>query len=216
VTSSLSDDHLYALVVCLNQKLYNKEEVTVMNDFFKTLIEESGKDWETINSKFRKREYAPKTTLLFEGDQAEFLYLIQNGSVRLWFNDNGKDITVQFFFEDQMVSSFESLYRNEPSLLNIETIEETTLYLIKKEDLFALIDRYPRLKDMQLQIVSSRFIYYLTLFLSRISKSPQERYLELLQESPQIIHRIPHHYIASYLGITPVSLSRIRKRISDY
>jgi len=186
-----------------------------MNDFIRVLINESESDWETIKSKFRKTTYHPKVTLLHEGDQAEYLYIIEHGSLRLWFNDDGKDITVQFFFEGQMVTSFESLYRNEPSLLNIETFELTTLYLIKKKDMFYLLDKYPKLKEIQLQMISDRFINYLKLFLSRISKSPEQRYLELLQNNPYIFNRVPHHYIASYLGITPVSLSRIRKRLSE-
>lgn len=185
-----------------------------MNSFFHKMQKMPEEDLITIKSKISEAVYPPKTILLLSGDKAEHIYLIKKGCVRLWFNNDGADVTVQFFFEDQMVSSFESIYRSEPSLLNIETVEETTLSIIKKSDFITLIKRYPKLNEMLLETVSNRFIHYLKLFLSRISKSPEERYLELFQVNPQIFNRVPHHYIASYLGITSVSLSRIRKRVS--
>jgi hypothetical protein len=72
---------------------------------------------------------------------------------------------------------------------------------------------YPNLRNLFQQIVLKRMENYDPLFLSRIKDSPRERYEELLREHPEIVRRILQHYIASYLGITPVSLSRIRNRI---
>lgn len=135
--------------------------------------------------------------------------------MRLWFNDDGKDITFQFFVEQQGVSSFESFHNNEPSLFNLETIEFSHLMVIKKEDYKKLLDRFPDLKEYSIQMLQERFVFYTKLFLSRIKNSPQERYMELCSLNPAILNRVPNHYIASYLGITPVSLSRIRKRISN-
>ncbi len=117
-----------------------------------------------------------------------------------------------FFFEEQIVTSFESFYNNEPSLYNIETVEESKLTMISKENFLNLQKSYPSINDFLIRTMANRFIHYNKLFLSRIKNSPQERYLELCELEPEIIKRVPHHYIASYLGITPVSLSRIRKR----
>jgi CRP-like cAMP-binding protein len=84
--------------------------------------------------------------------------------------------------------------------------------MIHKEDLFAAAENYSILKDPFNELLCRRLYHYQKLFLSRIKNSPQHRYEELLRETPEIFKRVPHHYIASYLGITPVSLSRIKNK----
>ena len=154
----------------------------------------------------------PKTILLEEGKVADRLYLIRKGCLRLFFYNEGKDMTFQFFFEGDFVASFDSLYKRQPSLFFLESIEPTEVFVIKRDDFYALIETVPSLKKYYEEKLIERFHVYQQLFLSRIKNTPQQRYEELLQERPDIIRRVPQHYIASYLGITPVSLSRIRNR----
>ena len=153
-----------------------------------------------------------KTILLEEGKIADRLYLIHKGCLRLFFYNEGKDITFQFFFEGDFVASFDSLYRRKPSLFSLESIEPTEVSTIKRDDFYHIIEQRPSLKQIYEEKLIDRFHVYQQLFLSRIKNTPQQRYEELLKEYPDIIQRVPQHYIASYLGITPVSLSRIRKR----
>lgn len=154
----------------------------------------------------------PKTILLEEGKVADRLYLIRKGCLRLFFYNEGKDMTFQFFFEGDFVASFDSLYKRTPSLFYLESIEPTELTVIRKEDFYNQINNNLLLKQLYEEKLIDRFHAYQQLFLSRIKNTPQQRYEELLKENPNIIQRIPQHYIASYLGITPVSLSRIRNR----
>ncbi len=186
-----------------------------MNSYFYDNVPNIKENWETIKEMFTDIQVPPKTTLLREGEIANYLYFINQGCLRLWFNDDGRDITFQFFFEQQEVSSFESFYQNEPSLFNLETIELSQLTMIKKDDYQKILNMFPELKEYSTQIMAERFVHYTKLFLSRIKNSPQERYVELYSQKSRILKRVPNHYIASYLGITPVSLSRIRKRISS-
>lgn len=186
-----------------------------MDSYFHDHIPDIKDNWEKIKTMFIDVQVPPKTTLLREGEIADRLYFINQGCLRLWFNDDGRDITFQFFFEQQEVSSFESFYDNEPSLLNLETIEFSHLTVIKKDDYQRMLNMFPLLKEYSIQILAKRFVHYTKLFLSRIKNSPQKRYIELCTQKSQILERVPHHYIASYLGITPVSLSRIRNRISS-
>ena len=153
-----------------------------------------------------------KAILLEEGKIAEKLYLIRKGCLRLFFYNEGKDITFQFFFEGNFVASFDSLYKRTPSLFYLESIEPTELAAIRREDFYNLIDNDSSLRQLYEEKLIDRFHVYQQLFLSRIKNTPQQRYEELLKEYPDIIQRVPQHYIASYLGITPVSLSRIRNR----
>ncbi|WP_308760733.1 Crp/Fnr family transcriptional regulator [uncultured Bacteroides sp.] len=154
----------------------------------------------------------PKTILLEEGKIADKLYLIRKGCLRLFFYNEGKDITFQFFFEGDFVASFDSLYKRKPSLFSLESIEPTEVSVIKRDVLYNFIEQMPSLRQVYEEKLIDRFRVYQQLFLSRIKDTPQQRYEELLKKYPNIIQRVPQHYIASYLGITPVSLSRIRNR----
>ena len=150
----------------------------------------------------------PKTILLEEGKVADRMYLIRKGCLRLFFNNEGRDITFQFFFEGDFVASFDSLYQRTPSLFSLESIEPAELSVMKREDFFRNLGQKPALRQIYEEKIIERFHVYQRLFLSRIKNTPQQRYEELLKEHPSIIQRIPQHYIASYLGITSVSLSR--------
>ena len=153
-----------------------------------------------------------KTILLKEGEVSEKLYLIRKGCLRLFFYNQGKDITFQFFFEGSFVASFDSLYKRTPSHFFLESIEPTELSAIKREDLYNMINNNLSFRKLYEEKLIDRFHVYQQLFLSRIKNTPRQRYEELLTKHPGIIQRVPQHYIASYLGITPVSLSRIRNR----
>lgn len=168
--------------------------------------------WKTIKPLAEKKEYPKKSWLLNEGDVATHLLFIEKGCVRSWFNNDGDDITFQFFFEGSFVSSFESLRQGKPSLFNLETIEPSVLHRVHRDVLFTAAKDLPALKDAVNELLCRRLYHYQKLFLSRIKNSPQRRYEELVRQSPEILERVPHHYIASYLGITPVSLSRIRNK----
>lgn len=154
----------------------------------------------------------PRTTLLESGRISQNLYFVKKGCVRLWFNKDGKDITLQFFFDGQCVASIESFIQDTPSLFSIETIEPCIIWSYNKADILRLAEEIPGLKDSLQNLITRRLINYTHLFLSRIKDTPQQRYEHLLKEAPEIVRRVPQHYIASYLGITPVSLSRIRSR----
>lgn len=156
----------------------------------------------------------PKTLLLGECEIARNIYFVEEGVLRLYFYHHGKDITFQFFFEESAVTSFDSLHSGLPSQFYLESLETTTVRVMTKDHFFGLINELPEGRQKYEEILVQRFHHYQSLFLSRIKNTPQERYEELLRDHPQILQRIPQHYIASFLGITPVSLSRIRSRLS--
>lgn len=183
----------------------------MIEHFFEKLKQDHNK-WLNIQHLFAEHSIPAKTILLREGMIASRMYFVKQGCLRIWFNKDGKDITFQFFFEGQAVSSIESFISKKPSLFTIESIEASKIISISKEDFDLIQNEYPELKEGFFNILLQRLSNYAQLFLSRIKDSPQERYELLLKEHPEIIQRIPQHYIASYLGITPVSLSRIRNR----
>lgn len=169
-------------------------------------------EWQKFSHLFKREEIPAKTVLLKEGEIARKVYFIEKGCCRLSFNNDGKDITFQFFFEGEGVSSAESFRYNKPSLYSIESIEPSIVHSLSKSDYLAIVESSPVIKQDMEEQTFQRLAYVEHLFLSRIKNSPEERYQELLQQYPQILQRVPQHYIASFLGITSVSLSRIRNR----
>jgi CRP-like cAMP-binding protein len=169
-------------------------------------------EWEKFRHFFKRETIPAKTILLKEGEVSEKMFYIEKGCIRLSFNKDGKDITFQFFFEGEGVSSAESFRNTEPSLFTIETIEPCVVHTLLKKDYFTIINTSPLIKELLEEQTFQRLMYYQKLFLSRIKNSPEERYKELLEQNPHILQRVPQHYIASFLGITSVSLSRIRNR----
>jgi CRP-like cAMP-binding protein len=153
----------------------------------------------------------PKTTLLHEGEISQRIFFVKQGALRLWANHDGVDITFRFCFENEAASSF---LGSEPSIFTIESIETSTIMVVKVSDFLLLLNEMPEYKDVFINLLLKRLNEYGKLFLSRITKKPEERYLEMMKNNPEILLRVPQHYIATYLGITPVSLSRIRNRVT--
>lgn len=119
----------------------------------------------------------PKTILLEEGKIADRIYLIRKGCLRLFFYNEGKDITFQFFFEGDFVASFDSLYKGTPSLFSLESIEPSEVLFIKKEDFYNKIEGNSSLRKLYEEKIIERFSFYQHLFLSRIKNTPQQRAL---------------------------------------
>ena len=175
-------------------------------------VKEDKVNWDKFGDIFIERKIESKTVLLNAGEIANYVHFVKKGCLREWFNKDGKDITFQFFMEGHPVASIDSFMNGEPSLFSIESIEPSIIISVRKVDFEKLFSVYPELKDIFQSFIFQRFRNYTQLFLARITDTPKERYDDLIKNKPEIIKRIPQHYIASFLGITPVSLSRIKNR----
>jgi CRP-like cAMP-binding protein len=168
--------------------------------------------WDLYETFFKEERLPAKTRLLAEGDLAKKMIFITEGCLRLHYTDLNKDVTTQFFFENSFVCSLESFLDNQPSRYNIETLEKGCYYLLGKEHFQILLDTLPGYREHFNLFVQKRMFHYLNSLLDYIRYSPEQRYHALVRDHPEILQRIPHYYIASYLGITPISFSRIRGR----
>jgi len=106
---------------------------------------------------FKEITIASKTILIKEGEVYQNIYLVKNGCLRLWFNNQGKDVTFQFFFENQAVSG---LLGREPSMFTLESIESSTIVILQKHDFEKLLKEIPELKDDFLEIIMQRLENY--------------------------------------------------------
>jgi CRP-like cAMP-binding protein len=173
--------------------------------------------WEKYTSLQQRSVFPSRTILLHEGKTAQNYYFVEQGCLRLCFDNNGKDTTVQFFFENEGVASLESFQKNIPSMFTIETVEPTIVQILPKNifnQMIKELDDNPDFLKALIDISFERQRHYMNEFLSRIRDTPQQRYATLIKERPHIVKRVPQHYIASYLGITSVHLSRIKNKLT--
>ena len=150
--------------------------------------------------------------LLREGQVCRQLYFLESGALRGYYNLGGKEITHWFGFENDFITSFHSFITQEPAVENIQLLEGSVLWKISKDKLTELLNRYQDIERL-LRIVYEK--YYIRLeerFVNAQFKSAKERYEQLVQQTPHIIERVPLGLIASYLGISQETLSRIRAK----
>jgi CRP-like cAMP-binding protein len=158
-----------------------------------------------------EKKYKKGTNIIQEGHVSNRFYLLKKGLIRGWASNNGKEITFQFLFENHLFCATESFFYNSPCSYSMETIENSVLLSIDSKQMNLLQKDEVFLKLFNKYLIN-RLAEYQHLLISRIQDKPEVRYKKLLEENPQLLLRVPQHYIASYLGITAVSLSRIRNR----
>ena len=146
------------------------------------------------------------------GHTCRTIYYLKSGIARIYYYKDGNDITECFAFEGSIIARVESLFTGSPSKKAIHILEDGEILAINATLLFSLYDTFPQIERLFRLIFESAYVDTVNRIESIQFHSAEERYLSLI-ETTEIIKRIPLKYIASYLGITQVSLSRIRKSI---
>lgn len=184
----------------------------------RTLLEKSSKlsdnDWHIFSSKLTKRVYPKKTTLLKVGQTENSLSFVETGIVRFYIPKEENDLTFGFVFANEFSSAYDSFLTRMPSSYNIETLAETTLWSLTYEDLQDVYKQTEIGNAIGRHAAEDLFLRKSKRELSLLNDTAEQRYLNLFEERPNLLREIPLKYIASYIGVTPQALSRIRKRIS--
>jgi len=155
------------------------------------------------------------TYLLREGQMATTCYTIFKGCVREFYLKDGEEKTTAFYTEGDSLSSGVSGVQRTPAKQYWECIEDTTLSVFTYEKEKELYRRFPRLESLCRMEVEEKFGAYQQTMAIYINSTPEERYLNLLKNRPDLLDRVPQYQLASYIGVKPESLSRIRRRILE-
>lgn len=164
-----------------------------------------------IHQLFQHKTYKKKTLLLSQGQVCNFeAYLVKGCIKRYYIDQNGDEVILQFAIEDWWMSDMVSFTEQVPSQLYIETIEETELLQITYQNKETLFKQIPKLERVFRLLVQRTYSVLENRFFTGLTNSAEERYLNFIKKYPKLPQRVPQYQIASYLGITPEALSRIR------
>ena len=174
-----------------------EEEETLCRSFF-------------IPKKLRKKQY-----LLQEGDIAKYGAFVEKGILRSYtIDEKGNEHIMQFAFEGWWIADQYSLLTGEPAVYTIDALEDSELLLLTRQAQDEMMERIPKLEKYFRILLQNSVIASQRRLIGSLSKSAEARYNDLVQSCPSIPQRVPQHMMASYLGITPETLSRIRKQLS--
>ena len=181
------------------------EEILPLTDHEKVLIE----------SKISFQKIKRKSLVLKEGKVCKLYTYIQSGCFRMYgIDDKGFSHNIQFAAEGDWIADIGSFYTQTASKLNIEAIEDCEIYQINQPDLYWVLENLPKVNRMFKVISENNFVEIQNRVLQNFSSTAEQRYLSFLEQYPHLSSRLPNTQIASYLGITPEFLSKIRKGLT--
>lgn len=170
----------------------------------------SDKALEALTCLFERWAFPPKTIIIHAGKLDRKVYFIEKGITRSYVLHGGKQITTWFSQEGDVACGSWDLYRHKPGFEYVETLEETVAYAVSVEQLDELYRSYMDLANWMRVLQQENFLRLQDMHIRRLNCSAQERYESLTKECPELFQRVNLGDIASFLGITPQSLSRIR------
>jgi CRP-like cAMP-binding protein len=154
--------------------------------------------------------------LLNEGDVCRYFGYVNSGCLRIYTIDNkGAEHIIQFAIEDWWASDLNSFLSGLPANYNIEALHDSELLLLDKSTRDELLNACPKMERFFRILLEANYVATHKRVADSLSDSAEERYLKFIKTYPELYEKVPQHFIASYLGITPQSLSRIRKEMTS-
>ncbi|MFN8347148.1 MAG: Crp/Fnr family transcriptional regulator [Spirosomataceae bacterium] len=187
-------------------------EAKLLN-YFSRIMPLSEEEAKAIAATMLIRTYKKGTVLLREGQISTEAYFVLEGCVRQYYLIDGEEKTNNFFTEEQWVISMNSFGQQLPSNHFMECCLDSVLVVGNREKEEDLYRRFPKLETISRKVMEKVFAEQQEIMSSYVTDTPEQRYLKLLMSRPDLFQRIPQYQLASYIGVKPESLSRIRKRI---
>lgn len=173
----------------------------------------SSSELELLDAIIPVKKVKKGTVLLKAGSISSESYFNIKGCLRMYYIVDGVEKTANFYSENQFVTAYESYTKRKASAYYFECIEDCTLAVLSYKVEEQLLKEFPKLEVLSRLILEEELSTYQNIVSKFITLSPQERYLDLANNNSELLQRVPQYYLASYIGVSPESLSRIRKRI---
>jgi CRP-like cAMP-binding protein len=176
----------------------------------------TAEEWEIITQHCIPKKVRKKQYLLQAGDKAEFSIFVTKGCLRSYsVDDAGEEHIVQFALAGWWIGDTSAFLTNEPASYHIDALEDTEVLLFEREEVDKLFDLVPMFERYMRLLLQGNYVAMHKRLVSAISTTAEEKYLRMQKQYPDIMQRVPQHMIASYLGLKPETLSRIRKKLTS-
>jgi len=193
----------------------NEKHLIQLREFVNLLVQPNDEEWHALAERLFYREVKKKEYFLREGEVCNLVGFVVEGALRNYVLRDGLEVMRYFVLDNNYACEYKSFLTQMPSGENLEALEDSLMLCFSHQDLQYLYQRY-QLWERYGRLVSEELFIKLSLRINDLLiKTPEERYLALLEEDPRIAQRIPQYMIASFLGVTPETLSRIRRRIAE-
>lgn len=169
-------------------------------------------DWSVIKPLLRSKKLRKGEFLFQEGDRCEFVGLTLSGCLRMFFLKDGKELTLFFHPENHVLGDYQSFRQQQPACFSCQAIEASEVLLVNQQ-VIQILEAAPDGQRLLRLIVEHLAFRLRDRLLSLYRDTPEQRYLHLLETEPQLLQRLPQHYLASHLGIEAESLSRLKRRV---
>ena len=178
-----------------------------------SLTSQTDDDWLRFASIVEPVTY-PKNDFLIQAGQVEkYIYYLDEGMVRLFLNDNGRDISLDFIFSNDFVSAYSSFLTGQPTAFTVQALTDVQAVRFSRTNLLALYEQSHKAERIGRLIAEQAFLRKTSREVQFLTSNAKQRYIQLLEQSPVLVQTIPVRHLASYLGIAPESLSRIRREV---
>ncbi|MEO1438075.1 MAG: Crp/Fnr family transcriptional regulator [Bacteroidota bacterium] len=161
--------------------------------------------------KLRKKEF-----LFREGQQIDKFYFVEEGCLNFFALFQGKEQVIEFYTEGIFFTELYSYVKDVPALCNVQALEDSVVLAIQKDTFNAAMDKSHALERFSHLMLQQGYLEQMIRSINKDARSNEDRYLRLMRKRPELFQRVPQYLIASYLGLTPVGLSKIRRRLSQY
>ncbi len=185
---------------------------TALHNFFEQYGKLSEQGIEDLTHRFRLKPIKKGELLLLQGQVCRHIFFVSKGCLRLYYIADGIETTVWFSFENNSAIELSSFLSEDPSDYFIEAIEDSEILSLSKSELTKLYEKHPEIEGIIRVFWEDVILNLLKRFTALQKDTAEKRYLNLMNH-PQYLQRIPQKYLASYIGVTPTSLSRIRRNI---
>lgn len=197
----------------MNKNHIVQEPIEPLLDYFQRLIPLNSEEKDLLANLFKPRLYRKRQYLLQEGDQCDHLNFIIHGCLRLYkIDDEGNIHIIQFSSDNDWLCDLGSFHERVPSELMIDALEDTKVLQISYTNLVSLYSKAPKFDRIFRVLIENSFVSLQKRLLQYISSSAEDRYLAFMVSHSHLINRIPQTQIASFLGISPEFLSRLKNK----
>jgi CRP/FNR family transcriptional regulator, anaerobic regulatory protein len=181
---------------------------------FRQLVDLNPEEWQAFEQHLEEATFSKNNFLCRTGEIAHYLYFIHTGAVRVYHQTEEQEFTLNFHFENEFVTAFSSFVTQTPSRVNLQALDQVLVSCIHHQHLYDTYQKYHNAERIGRLFAETLYVQKTNREIDLLSLSAEQQYLNLLQKNPKLISQISVKHLASYLGIQPESLSRIRHKLA--